>query len=75
MEPTEEIPEHQRRYFHPNPGAHRRFCLFYSQSSAEGGMVLAVNTILLQFLNWMSYGVDGFCLCFRKPGGKYRGCR
>ncbi|MCB0682028.1 MAG: MATE family efflux transporter, partial [Saprospiraceae bacterium] len=30
------------------------FAFFYSQSSAEGAMILAVNTILMQFLNWMS---------------------
>ncbi|MCB0558962.1 MAG: MATE family efflux transporter [Lewinellaceae bacterium] len=49
------------------------FAFFYSQSSAEGGMVLAVNTILLQFLNWMSYGVDGFAFASESLVGKYRG--
>ena len=49
------------------------FAFFYSRSSAEGGMVLAVNTILLQFLNWMSYGVDGFAFASESLVGKYKG--
>lgn len=49
------------------------FAFFYSQSSAEGDMVLAVNTILLQFLNWMSYGVDGFAFASEALVGKYKG--
>lgn len=49
------------------------FAFFYSQSSAEGKMMLAVNTILLQFLNWMSYGVDGFAFASESLVGKYKG--
>lgn len=49
------------------------FAFFYSRSSAEGAMALAVNTILLQFLNWMSYGVDGFAFASESLVGKYRG--
>lgn len=49
------------------------FGLFYSQSSTQGEMVLAVNTILLQFLNWMSYGVDGFAYASESLVGKYKG--
>jgi len=49
------------------------FGFFYSQSSAIGGMALAVNTILLQFLNWMSYGVDGFAYASESLVGKYKG--
>jgi len=57
----------------------RTFCLtfafgfFYSQSSAEGAEILAVNVILLQFLNWMSYGVDGFAYASESLVGKYKG--
>jgi len=57
----------------------RTFCLtfafgfFYSQSSSEGDMILAVNVILLQFLNWMSYGVDGFAFAAESVVGKYKG--
>jgi len=49
------------------------FGFFYSQSAAEGAMILAVNTILLQFLNWMSYGVDGFAYASESLVGKYKG--
>ena len=59
----------------------RTFCLtfafgfFYSQSSSGGDMVLAVNVILLQFLNWMSYGVDGFAFASESLVGKYTGAK
>ena len=36
-------------------------------------MILAVNVILLQFLNWMSYGVDGFAYATESLVGKYKG--
>ena len=57
----------------------RTFCLtfafgfFYSQSSSGGEVILAVNVILLQFLNWMSYGVDGFAFASESLVGKYKG--
>ncbi len=57
----------------------RTFCLtfafgfLYSQSSLAGETILAVNTILLQFLNWMSYGVDGFAYAAESLVGKYVG--
>lgn len=57
----------------------RTFCLtfafgfFYSRSALDGAMVLAVNVILLQFLNWMSYGVDGFAYAAESLVGKYAG--
>ena len=59
----------------------RTFCLtfafgfFYSQSSAGGEMILAVNVILLQFLNWMSYGIDGFAFASESLVGKYAGAK
>ncbi len=49
------------------------FGFFYSQSSSEGELILAVNVILLQFLNWMSYGVDGFAYASEALVGKYAG--
>jgi len=49
------------------------FAFFYSQSSASGEMVLASTTILLQFLNWMSYGIDGFAFAAESLTGKYLG--
>lgn len=57
----------------------RTFCLtlvfgfFYSQSAIAGGTILAVNTILMQFLNWMSYGVDGFAYAAESLVGRYTG--
>ncbi len=59
----------------------RTFCLtfafgfFYSQSSGSGEILLAVNVILLQFLNWMSYGVDGFAFASESLVGKYAGAK
>ncbi len=49
------------------------FGFFYSQSSSGGEIILAVNVILLQFLNWMSYGVDGFAYASESLVGKYKG--
>lgn len=57
----------------------RTFCMtiafgfFYSQSAAAGAEILAVNTILMQFLNWMSFGVDGFAYAAESLVGKYTG--
>ena len=51
------------------------FGMFYSYSSREGVLVLAVNTILLQFVNWMSYGVDGFAYASESLVGKYAGAK
>lgn len=49
------------------------FGFFYSQSSEGGEMILAVNVILLQFFNWMAYGVDGFAFASESLVGKYKG--
>jgi MATE family multidrug resistance protein len=49
------------------------FGFFYSRSSAGGEIVLAVNVILLQYLNWMSYGIDGFAFATEALVGKYAG--
>ncbi len=51
------------------------FGFFYSQSSIAGAQILAVNVILLQFLNWMSYGVDGFAYAAESLVGKYEGAK
>ena len=57
----------------------RTFCLtfafgfFYSQSAIYGETILAINVILLQFLNWMSYGIDGFAFAAESLVGKYIG--
>ncbi|MEM0993202.1 MAG: MATE family efflux transporter, partial [Bacteroidota bacterium] len=49
------------------------FSFFYSQSAASGDLVLAANVILMQFVNWMSYGVDGFAYASESLVGKYVG--
>lgn len=46
---------------------------FYSQASAYGETVLAANIILLQFVFWMSYGIDGFAFAAESLVGKYVG--
>lgn len=49
------------------------FAFFYSVSAEMGTMVLAVNVILMQFVNWMSYGIDGFAYATESLVGKYKG--
>jgi MATE family multidrug resistance protein len=49
------------------------FAFFYSQSSKFGELVLASSVILLQLLNWMSYGIDGFAFAAESLTGKYQG--
>lgn len=51
------------------------FAFFHSQSAVLGEMVLAVNVILLQFLNWMSYAIDGFAFATESLVGKYFGAK
>ncbi|MEL6865397.1 MAG: MATE family efflux transporter [Bacteroidota bacterium] len=46
---------------------------FFSQSGLAGPEVLAINTILMQFSSWMSYGVDGFAYAAESLVGKYKG--
>lgn len=45
----------------------------YALSSAAGGMVLASAVILLQFVNILSYGIDGFAYASESLSGKYYG--
>lgn len=49
------------------------FGFFYSRSSAYGEVLLAANVILMQLLNWMSYGIDGFAYAAESLVGKYYG--
>lgn len=51
------------------------FGFFYSQSSKLGNTVLAVNVVLMQFVNWMSYGIDGFAFASESLVGKYTGAK
>lgn len=49
------------------------FYFFTAQSAAGGDMVLAVNTILLQLIGLLSYGIDGFAFASESLVGKYIG--
>ena len=49
------------------------FGFFYARSAAAGTLALASSTVLLQFLNWMSYAVDGFAYAAEALVGKYVG--
>ncbi|MBT8219866.1 MAG: MATE family efflux transporter [Bacteroidia bacterium] len=49
------------------------FGIFYSHSSSLGSLLLATNVILLLFVNWMSYAVDGFAYAAESIVGKYKG--
>jgi MATE family multidrug resistance protein len=51
------------------------FVLLYRFSSELNPEFLAVNIIFLQFLNWMSYGIDGFAFAAESLVGKYAGAR
>ena len=51
------------------------FFFFYSQSSDMGEIALAANVVLLQFLNWMSFGVDGFAYATESLVGRYKGAK
>jgi MATE family multidrug resistance protein len=51
------------------------FGFFYSMSAKESEVALAVNVILLQFINWMSYGIDGFAYASESLVGRYYGAK
>jgi len=51
------------------------FGFFYSKSAEAGEVVLAINVVLQQFLNWMSYGIDGFAYAAESMVGKYHGAQ
>ncbi len=51
------------------------FAFFYAQSAKEGEMTLAVTVILLQFLSWISFGIDGFAYAAESLVGKYFGAK
>lgn len=49
------------------------FGFFYRQSSGSGSLILAANVVLLQFLSWMSYGIDGFAYAAESLVGRFKG--
>lgn len=51
------------------------FAFFYRESSSLGTVALAGNVILLQFIGWMAFFVDGFAFAAESLVGKYLGAR
>lgn len=49
------------------------FTFFTDRSANMGDVMLAANTILLQYFYWMAYGVDGFAFAAESVIGKYTG--
>ena len=51
------------------------FAFFYNRANAldVGTPTVAANVILLQLVNWLSYGVDGFAFAAESLVGKYAG--
>lgn len=49
--------------------------VFTAKSAALSDTVLAINTILLQFINLMSYAIDGFAFAAESLIGKYKGAQ
>ncbi|GAA5220909.1 MATE family efflux transporter [Membranihabitans marinus] len=49
------------------------FAFFYSQSSYFGVISLAISVVIMQFVNWMSYGIDGIAFAAESVVGKYKG--
>ena len=49
------------------------FGFLYGRAAADAALSLAVVTVLLQFLNWMSYGVDGFAYAAEALVGRFLG--
>ncbi len=49
------------------------FAFFTSKSENEGMVLLAVNSILLQYMSILSYGIDGFAFAVESLTGKYYG--
>ena len=53
------------------------FChaFFTSKAAALGDTTLAINTILLQFIHILAYGIDGFAFAAESLVGRYKGAR
>lgn len=51
------------------------FSFFYAESAKYGDLILAINSILMQFIMILSYGVDGFAFAAESLVGKYAGTR
>ena len=51
------------------------FGFFYNRSSLMGVTLLAVNQVFMQYINWMSYAIDGFAFASESLVGKYEGAK
>jgi MATE family multidrug resistance protein len=51
------------------------FGIVYARGAAFGPALLAVNVVLLQMLNWMSYGIDGFAYAAESMVGRFAGAK
>lgn len=52
------------------------FTFFFNRAnSLPGEAIVAANVILLQLVNWMSYGIDGFAFAAESLVGKYHGAK
>lgn len=49
------------------------FVILYREASSFGSIILAVTVVMLQFINWMSYGIDGYAYAAESLVGKYHG--
>lgn len=48
---------------------------FTDRSAAAGERILAINTVLLQFVTWMAYAIDGFAFAAESLVGEYAGAK
>ena len=51
------------------------FAFFENKSAAQGDLTLAINSILLQFIGWISYGIDGFAYASESLVGRFKGAK
>lgn len=51
------------------------FSFFTAKSAELSDTILAINTILLQYINLMSYAIDGLAFAAESMIGKYKGAR
>lgn len=49
------------------------FVFLYRYAASDGDTTLAVSVVMLQFINWMSYGIDGYAYAAESIVGKYKG--
>lgn len=80
--PIKGLTKKLQRFIHVNKNIFIRtlllsfvFAFLYSQAATYGEIMIGVNVVILQFLNWMSYGIDGFAYAAESMVGKYKGSK